>query len=121
MVPDVAVASVWATTVTVTGRASIADGMVLCGSSDPVGSIPPCATTSVRTMYSATPASSGACGGPDMFDPLVRRLATRWLSDPVPATSGLSDPCLDACGVSAQGCLTLALQIVPLAWQLAVD
>jgi hypothetical protein len=65
-------------------------------SSGPAGLIPSCATASARTMYSATPAASGAYGGNNTLDPLVLGLATRWLSDPgstdpVPATGGLSD------------------------------
>ena len=97
LVADTAVVSVWATIATETGRASVANGMVLCGS---------CATDSVRTIP-----IPGAGGSTDTLDLLVRELATRGLSGPVPATGGSSDPCLDAC---AQGCLTLALQILPL-------
>jgi hypothetical protein len=44
-----------------------------------------------------------ACGSLDTLDLLVRGLAALRLSDPVPASCGLSDPCLDTSGVSAPG------------------
>ncbi len=70
LVADTAVAVGGTLGATETGSASVADAMGTSGSSGPVGSIPICVTVSARTMYSATPAASGACGRTDTLDPL---------------------------------------------------
>ena len=93
LVADTAVAIVGIRVATEAGSASVAGAMGRCWSSVPAESIPICATASARTMHSATSATSCACGRIDTLDLLVLGLATRWSSDPVAATVGLSDPC----------------------------